>query len=297
MGAVTFEAEQLSTLDSRELMRREREIAERYMGRFPWLVVIWALANLACWLSLWPLTLLGVISPWVALPIATLNASICYLPSHEAQHDIIARPGQPLRWLNELIGHLSTIPLAAPYKALRLTHLEHHKHTNHPELDPDSVWKASSGWAFLGKAIVGLQPGSEAAGAYGRCLERMGGQEAKAAGQMAIVYEIAFIAILSAMAWTGHAIVAACVWWAPRLIGNAYTTFFLSWAPHNPGLEVGRYRDTRGFKSRVGALLSSGMQHHIVHHLHPRIPLLQNAAAFRALRPILVARGCRLDGI
>jgi len=44
--------------------------------------------------------------------IATFNVAAEYLPSHEAQHNIIANKGQPLRWLNELVGHLSTIPLA-----------------------------------------------------------------------------------------------------------------------------------------------------------------------------------------
>ncbi|HEX7884348.1 MAG TPA: fatty acid desaturase, partial [Phenylobacterium sp.] len=72
---------------------------------------------------------------------------------------------------------------------------------------------------------------------------------------------------------------------------------FLSWAPHHPAKELGRYKDTRGFRSRLGNILTMGMQYHIIHHLYPRMPLMRHPAAFRALRPILVARGCRLDGI
>jgi beta-carotene hydroxylase len=60
---------------------------------------------------------------------------------------------------------------------------------------------------------------------------------------------------------------------------------------------MGRYRDTRAFRSRVGNLMSSGMQFHILHHLYPRIPLLRHARAYEALRPFLVVRGCRLDGL
>ena len=32
---------------------------------------------------------------------------------------------------------MSTIPLVLPYRVAKLTHMEHHKHANHPELDPD----------------------------------------------------------------------------------------------------------------------------------------------------------------
>jgi beta-carotene hydroxylase len=74
-----------------------------------------------------------------------------------------------------------------------------------------------------------------------------------------------------------------------------YISFYLSWAPHHPGVGKGRYKDTRAFKSRMGNIWSSGMQYHIVHHLYPTIPLNKTPAASRALRPILAERGCNLD--
>ena len=55
--------------------------------------------------------------------------------------------------------------------------------------------------------------------------------------------------------------------------------------------------DTRGFRSTVGTIGSMGMEYHIIHHLHPRIPLMRTPAAYRDLRPILEARGCTLDGL
>lgn len=118
----TVDGRELSTLSSQELMKLEKQIAERYMGGMPWGSIAWGLGNLAVWLSLWPLTLSGILPLWAAFPIATLNVMLCYLPSHEAQHRIIAREGEPLFWLNEMVGHLSTIPMMLPYGVARLTH-------------------------------------------------------------------------------------------------------------------------------------------------------------------------------
>ena len=111
---------------------------------------------------------------------------------------------------------------------------------------------------------------------------------------VALAYRIGFIAILGALAWNGYALEALFLWWLPYQIAITDLTFFLSWAPHHPGNEASRYRNTRSWKSMVGNIGSMGMQFHIVHHLHPYIPLVRTPAAYREMRPILEARGCDL---
>ena len=275
-----------------DLMRREREIARRHIGKFPWLSVTWAFVNLAVWLSLWPLVLTGTLSVWIAFPIATLNVMLCYLPSHEAQHDIIARPGDRLRWLNELVGHVSTIPLVLPYRVARLTHLEHHKHTNDPDLDPDYGTHASGPLAAIWNSLQARQPGVP--NAYGETLQRIGRPDVILDAAFAT---LAYYTILFVLAWSGYAIEAALLWWLPRHIGQTYIVYYLSWAPHHPATETGRYRNTRGFRAAFGNIASMGMQYHIVHHLHPRIPLIRTPRAFHEMRDVLEARECRLEGI
>jgi len=112
----------------------------------------------------------------------------------------------------------------------------------------------------------------------------------------ALLFNLVFIGVLFTMAWTGHAIEAALLWWLPRHIAQTYIQYYLSWAPHHPGVRQERYGQTRGFKSKVGNLLSMGMQYHIVHHLYPRIPLSSTPAAFHELKPILEIRGCDVGG-
>ncbi|MBA58223.1 MAG: beta-carotene hydroxylase [Gammaproteobacteria bacterium] len=272
----------------------ERKIAEKYMHMVPWGAVIWGLGNLAIWLSLWPLVLLGYLPVWIGFIVASLNVTLSYLPSHEAQHNIIAVEGSPLRWLNELVGHLSVIPLGTPYRMLKYTHYEHHKHTNHPELDPDYAIHAKSDWHFLWKSILNRQPESDRSGAYPKSLLRTGHDNTIIDG---LLMQGAYLTVLFALAWSGYAIEAALLWWVPRHIGITYIEYYLSWAPHHPGKDQGRYKDTRGFKSYVGNLLSLGMQYHIVHHLYPRIPLSKTPAAYRELRPILEKKGCDLGAL
>lgn len=286
---------ELRSLPEAELIRREREIAARHIDQFPLLAVIWAFANLAVWLSLWPLVFSGVLPLWIAFPIATLNIMLSYLPSHEAQHDIIAKPGAPLRWLNELVGHMSTIPLVLPYRVAKLTHMEHHKHANHPELDPDYSSTASGPWASIWGTIVNNQPrASGGFNAYGVALQRIGRPDVQLDG---VIFQLVFYGILFGLAWSGYAIEAALLWWLPRHIALIYIRFYLSWAPHHPGQETGRYRDTRSFRSIFGNIGSMGMQYHIIHHLHPRIPLYRTPRAYWEMRDILEARGCDVGGL
>ena len=113
----------LSQLSDAELRKLENKIARKHSGMFPWEAVVWAFGNLAIWLSLWPLVFMDILPLWAAFPIATINMALVYLPTHEAQHDIIARPGSKLRWLNELVGHATTWMLVTPFQAVSYTHL------------------------------------------------------------------------------------------------------------------------------------------------------------------------------
>ena len=223
-----------------------------------------------------------------------MNVLLSYLPSHDAQHNIIAGKGKPLRWLNELVGHMSTIPMVAPYRVLRATHMEHHKHTNHEEYDCDIDLDAESTADFFLQWLKNRQPGSKRNSAYPHSLKRTG------QGQLimdAVLMQSAYLVIMFVLAWSGHAIEAAFLWWIPRMIADTYLLYYLGWAPHHPGLEQGRYRDTRAFKSRMGNIMSMGMQYHLIHHLYPRIPLVLTPAAYRELKPILERRGCDLGDL
>lgn len=281
--------------DEKALAREELNIARKYIGGTPWLIVAWALGNFVFWLSIWPLTFFGIIPLWAAFILSTLSITICYLPSHEAQHSNIAATGKPLRWLNELVGQTSTIALVLPYKMAWILHREHHTHTNDPDKDPDYGVKADGWRSAIWTGIQNRQPGKNSA--YKVTGTMADDPTVKRAMKEALALSLFYWTTLAVLSWSGYALEAFLIWWLPRNIAMTYIQLLLSWAPHHPMDGRGRYKDTRAFKYRFGNIGAMGMEYHIIHHLHPAIPLNKTPAAYRDLRHILVARGCRIDGL
>ena len=230
MSAGTETAIPVETRNPRALRREEVTLAQPFIGRVPWEMVIWGLGNFCVWVALFPLTLGGVIPLWAGFLFSTLCVSICYLPSHEAQHSIIAPKGSKLRWLNELVGHISTIPMVLPYRIAWITHRQHHAYANDPELDPDHDNKADTWWQSVWNGIKSRQPGAD--NAYRRFIETSDDPKLQRAMIESVILNSTFYAVLTGLAWSGYAIEAALLWWLPRHIGTSYIQLFLSWAPH-----------------------------------------------------------------
>lgn len=283
----------------RNLRKEEIAIARQFHGGRMWPYAVAAFGCFAVWLSFFPLAIMG----WLNLPLAfVLSCVFCvggYVTSHEAMHSNIGRPGTKYRWLNEAVGAVSTIPIVFPFSMARLMHLEHHYHCNDPEKDPDYTDEAPNMWAAWYKTWYNRQPGVDGSiHHYKRILAEMGTPEARRALVETMILQLVFMAVLFTMAWSGYAIEAALIWWLPRHIGLSYIRFFLSWAPHHPREgRTGRYENTYIFKSRVGHILSMGMQYHLIHHLYPGIPNHRTKEAYYALKPILKARGVDVSAL
>jgi beta-carotene hydroxylase len=278
----------------RTLLREEAAIAQKYMKRTPWEMVAWGLGNFAVWLSIWPLTFTGVLPLWAAFLLASLCCTLSYLPSHDAQHSIIATEGSKLRWLNELVGHVSLIPLVFPYRIAWITHREHHAHANDPERDPDYCFNGKNIWHAVWNGMQSRQPPTQNE-IIRKVLEQSSDPTVPRAMAEAIALNTTYFVILTALAWSGFALEAFFIWWLPRHLGVAYLTTCLGWAPHFPYEETGRYRDTRAWKSPIGMILSMGMEYHQIHHLFPTIPLFQTGPAYWEMRELLAKRGVRDD--
>jgi beta-carotene hydroxylase len=278
--------------DRQRLLRREREIAAKYVGGRMWIYPAFAFGGFALWVALFPLAMAGIVPLWLGFIISCVLGTGGYVTSHEAMHSNIARKGEKYRWLNELTGQVSTIPLIFPFSMARLMHLQHHYHCNDPQRDPDYPDEAPSAWKAIVKTWLNRQPRSDGSiHHYKRILAELNSPAARRAQRDTAILQLAAMAFFFAMSWSGYALVIAAIWWLPRHIALSYIRFYLSWAPHHPREKKGRYENTVVFKSRLGHVMSMAMETHLVHHLYPSIPNHRTRAAYREMREILAARG------
>lgn len=89
---------------------------------------------------------------------------------------------------------------------------------------------------------------------------------------------------------------ALLLWYLPARIGLFVVFFVFAWLPHYPHDERGRYRDTRITLFPGSTLLIRGQDHHLLHHLFPRVPHYRLPRLFRKIRPILEGQGARIEG-
>jgi beta-carotene hydroxylase len=175
---------------------------------------------------------------------------------------------------------------------LKAMHLLHHQHTNDPDQDPDAIHAAPNVVMAVVRSWLNRQPGPGGTAArWRRHIAELGTPEAQAALRHTMAIQLVVLGFFFAMAWSGHAIAVALLWWLPRHIGLSYIHAVLSWAPHQPHQGTGRYDDTRIIRHPLGHWGSLGIDYHLIHHLYPYIPVHACKAAYREMRPILEARG------
>jgi beta-carotene hydroxylase len=282
----------------RTLMQQERAIGMRYAAHnlrmWPYTVV--AIACFAAWVSFFPLAIAGVLPLWLGCALSSIFAAGGYVIGHEAMHSNIGQEGTRRRFWNELTGQISTIQLILPFSMVKAMHLLHHQHTNDPDKDPDAIHAAPNVVMAVVRSWLNRQPGAGGTGArWRRHVAELGTPAAKRALAETMALQLVAMAFFFAMAWNGHAIVVALLWWLPRHIGLSYIHAVLSWAPHHPHGRSGRYENTGIIRHWLGHWGSMGIDFHLIHHLYPYIPVHACKAAYREMKPILEARGvdCR----
>mgnify|MGYP005843167727 CR=1 FL=1 len=81
---------------------------------------------------------LTAIAPWYLLPIAWIFTGTALTGFFVIGHDCGHRSFSRKVWVNDLVGHLTLMPLLYPFHPWRLKHNHHHSHTN--KLGEDNAW-------------------------------------------------------------------------------------------------------------------------------------------------------------
>lgn len=216
-----------------------------------------------------------------------INATAIYL-LFTVMHDSMHRTAHESRFINDLLGRLSALPLTVTMPLFRAVHYEHHSHTNDPERDPDLIVNRGPRWAlpFWCLAIVVEYRRHY----FGRRMWRDRSDLIEA-----IAMECLLLGAIVVAAATGTFGTIAIVWLGPALIAVAVLALCFDFLPHYPYNSRERYLDTRIYPGRVLNALLLGQNYHLVHHLWTTIPWYRYQRVFGEIEHELVGRGARIE--
>lgn len=289
-----------------EQVRAEGVIAAKYWGEVQYRIIATFFVFSFCWIGVIVLTQNAGLPLWLGLILNSIFATTFYMPMHEAAHKNIMGKAMNGRAVEEVIGHLASIPTGIEFTAHRIGHMRHHAFTNDPERDPDHFTEGRLSelplkfygmtmlYAFLPffalvKPLRILLPS-----ALRSKLDNRDGS--KAEGKAQIRFWLLSTIVLIACFFTGHGLVALCLWWLPARIQLCWLMFIFAWYPHHPARETSRYRHTRVAVFPGSGLLIRGHDYHAIHHLYPRVPHYRLKAVWNELSDDLVAHGVRTEG-
>lgn len=224
------------------------------------------------------------------LPVAAtiaINATAIYL-LFTVMHDSMHRTAHESRFVNDLLGRLSALPLTVTMPLFRAVHYEHHSHTNDPERDPDLIVNRGPRWALpfwcLGIIVEYRRH------YFGRRMWRDRSDLIEA-----IAMESLLLGAIVLAAATGTFATLAIVWLAPALIAVVALALCFDFLPHYPYESRERYLDTRIYPGRFLNALLLGQNYHLIHHLWTTIPWYRYQRVFGEVESELVERGARIE--
>ncbi|WP_171099564.1 fatty acid desaturase [Ruegeria sp. HKCCD7255] len=222
--------------------------------------------------------------PLLVLPQGVLLVFLFTL-SHECTHKTPFRSG----WLNEVVGHLVSIPIALPFTWFRYYHLAHHKWTNDPEKDPELGGKPRpdnwpslliylSGWPYwsgMAKTLVL------------NALGRIDAPFLPSRQHRAMRIEARLLLTLYAAAGLSlfFSPLLFWIWILPVLVGQPALRLYLL-AEHGlcPPVANMLENSRTTFTNRIIRFLAWNMPYHAEHHAFPNVPFHHLPALHREAR-------------
>jgi beta-carotene hydroxylase len=251
--------------------------------RVAWPTCILAVVALSCFVA--GVSLAATANWAVALVLMTLSAYLSFTPMHDAAH----RGTGTSSLINEVVGRLCIVPLLGPFPAFRYVHLEHHKHTNDAEKDPDFWSGLRPAWALpLRWVTQDLH--------YYAVYLRAGRKPAEIVEVVGTLAVMAGICI--ALTLTGHGLIAL-FWVLGSRLALMALAYSFDYLPHRPHLVKGkdnRFLATAVRPNRFLQVLLLNQNLHLMHHLHPAVPFYRYGFLWRAQESQLRAQGVVVKG-
>ncbi|OBF13679.1 fatty acid desaturase [Mycobacterium sp. ACS4331] len=223
----------------------------------------------------------GYIQGWVPAGVTiAVNAVVTFLMftvGHEAIHYAVSTA----RWVNGLVGRLAwllVVPIIS-FPTYAFVHIEHHRHSNDDDRDPDA-WASHSRWWQMPLRW----PFPEVL--YGRFIlrtlrSRPKSEVAETLGLLTVSMTGLIIAVVTGNLWT-----LAVVFLIPQRIGLVVLVWWFDWLPHHGLADTQRSNRYGATRLRVGmewfyTPLMLSQNYHLVHHLHPSVPFYRYRKTWR----------------
>jgi fatty acid desaturase len=277
----------------------EKAIAREFTPAVAWPTLMLAMVLPS---TLVGLIVLGFSRPmplWSFTPILALASYAHYTLVHESIHGNLA-PGYPRwRWLNEIVGWIGALGMGLTWPFLKRTHVKHHSHTN-TERDPDIFVKGTLAQLLVKWAIISMMSMMPLPllkyvnrDRYERMTSLLIGTESR---QMAAVTCLT-PALLVAACFSGNFAEWLWLWFLPIRFATLLLNIFFQWLPHHPFDRTERYLNTRISLWTAGTIFTLQQNLHLMHHLWPSVPFYNYHRLYRRLRPVLLEKGSRIEGL
>ena len=279
----------------------ERAIASKYMGGFAWPTVLLFIFNCTVFTGTIILCVNGSLPMYVGMIINSIITYFFYTIHHEANHGNISGQNKSLRWVDQVMGTVASLPLQLNFQAYSPSHLLHHAHTNIPGKDPDTfmagpgkavfprwfittIIKTFACIPFLADALFKVLPAQISAGIKYFKSDRPGLYRHLQASLLLLVVSFFF----------GQGLNFLLLWWLPTQFAQLILQVWFVWLPHVPFNETSRYRNTQIRGWIFSHVMLLGQDHHLIHHMYPRVPFFRYRRLFREIRPSLEANNASI---
>lgn len=277
----------------------EKRIAREFSPNIAWPTLALAVILPTTMLTVMALGFERVLPLWVCTPILALVSYAHYSLVHEAIHGNVVASPKSLAWINPLVGWIGALGMAAGWPALQRTHVLHHSHTN-TERDPDLFVKGTFGQLLMKWAIglpTSLLPMFLVRFISPTRYKSIGTILTPAEIWLSSVGTFITLGLLVAAIATGRVADWLFLWFVPTRLGILFLNIFFQWLPHHPFDRTERYHNTRISLWPGGTIMLLQQNLHLMHHLWPSVPFYNYARLYRALRPVLIAEGSRIEGL
>ncbi|MDY7224926.1 fatty acid desaturase family protein [Hyalangium rubrum] len=245
---------------------------------------VWLLAALA---------LVQVESLWAKVPLWLL-AGGAVMGLIQLDHDAWHENLFPKSWQNRLFGNLLSLLVGIAYEPMRHDHLAHHR-WNRTEKDPDAynAGRRSLGLSALYYATVLF--GIPLSLVYFNVLYPVQHfDRARLRRHVCVLlgYAVFYTGLFWLLADHGLVRVAVECWLVPVLFASPLNGLKSISDHHANVWRGGRFHTATTVRStRLVTFLWNGLNHHLDHHLFPRVPGYNLARLHARLRPVLLAQG------